>query len=89
MNATYKHTLAGLFALTALLAVLALPGTGPLTVEPMPPALPTSGAPAQPVSAHEAASEAAQHRAQRRAVRAQLSMPYFSYSRALPRTAEI
>lgn len=85
MNATYKHTLAGLFAMTAILALLALAGNGPAHAE----ALPTPGIEGEPMSATEKAAEAAQHRAQRRAVRAQLSMPYFSYSRALPRTAEI
>jgi hypothetical protein len=83
MNATYSHTLAGLFALTAILALLALAGNGEARAD----ALPDSQG--EPVSSAEHAADAAQHRAQRRAVRAQLSMPYFSYSRALPRTAEI
>lgn len=86
MNATYSHTLAGLFALTAILALLALAGNGPARADALPPLPDALG---EPVSATEPASDAAQHRAQRRAVRAQLSMPYFSYSRALPRTAEI
>lgn len=86
MNATYQHTLAGLFALTAILALLALAGNGSTHVDALR-ALPDARG--EPVSATEHAADAAQHRAQRRAVRAQLSMPYFSYSRALPRTAEI
>ena len=85
MNATYKHTLTGLFALTAILALLALAGNGPALAEPLPCACAADAREAT----GDAASEAAQHRAQRRAVRAQMSMPYFSYSRALPRTAEI
>lgn len=86
MNATYSHTLAGLFALTAILALLTLAGNGAARADSLPPPRDAQG---EPVSATEHAAEAAQHRAQRRAVRAQLSMPYFSYSRALPRTAEI
>jgi|GEM_PF-1145162 len=89
MNATYKHTLAGLFALTAILALLALAGNGAALAEPVPSAADTREQSTESPSAADPASEAAQHRAQRRAVRAQLSMPYFSYSRALPRTAEI
>jgi hypothetical protein len=89
MSASVQHTLTGLFALTAILALLALAGNGAARAEPLPSAADTREQPTESATAADPASEAAQHRAQRRAVRAQLSMPYFSYSRALPRTAEI
>lgn len=82
MSATYKTTLGALFLLTLVTMVIAIAAQG--NAEAAAPA--ADGALDCAVADTAPATRRA---AGRSAARTQLAMPYFSFSRALPRSAEL
>ncbi|MGY6517546.1 MAG: hypothetical protein ACXIUZ_02420 [Lysobacteraceae bacterium] len=84
MSATYKTTLGALFLLTLVTMVIAIAAQGNAEA-----AAPAADSALDCAVAEADTAPATRRAAGRSAARTQLAMPYFSFSRALPRSAEL